>query len=125
MMLMQTQLMHTCQPQWAADRAHRTETYSVTPPGVTVPWWQEAVSTLGQVGLGPPALCKVRWLSCLSPLARQPPCPYVELCVSLANIMKHITEQRVTQNRKQRNHNAFSLAKKQQKKNHAVATTSE
>lgn len=90
-----------------------------------MPWWHEAVSTLGQVGLGPPALCKVRWLSCLSPLASQPPCPYVELCVSLANIMKYITEQRVTQNQKQRNYNAFSLAKKQQKKNHADATASE
>lgn len=62
--------------------------------------------------LGAPPLCKRRWLSCLGPsLLAGTPTPYVDARLSLDKI-KCITEQRVTQNQKQRNHNTFSLAKR-------------
>lgn len=82
------------------------------------PHWVTVPSGAGrmQVGLGASPLC-------LRQLASPP--TSAELRLSLDNKIKCNTEQRVTQNQKQRNHNTFSLAKRQKETNYADARTPE
>lgn len=77
-----------------------------------------------QVGLGAPSLLSKEMAKLPGPESAGRVPPLLMLTPDCLWTIKCITEQRVTQNQKQRNHNTFSLAKRQKEMNYADARTS-